>query len=282
MVPGRLRAGHGRRARRADGGRRHDHRRRQLLLPRRHRPRRRRCEPQGIHYVDVGTSGGVCGLERGYCLMIGGARRGGAAARPDLRDDRPGDRRRAERTPGRERRADAVGERLPALRPLRRRPLREDGPQRDRVRRDGRLRRGPQHPQARRRRQRASAEIDAETTPLARSRVLPLRPRPHGGRRGLAPRQRDRLLAARPDRRGAASTSPDLEEFGGRVSDSGEGRWTLHAAIDEGVPAPVLSSGAATSGSASRGEDEFANKLLSAMRKQFGGHDEKPPEDADS
>jgi 6-phosphogluconate dehydrogenase len=68
--------------------------------------------------------------------------------------------------------------------------------------------------------------------------------------------------------------SPDLEEFTGRVSDSGEGRWTSVAAIDEGVPAPVLTS-ALYSRFASRGLDDFASKVLSAMRKQFGGHDEK-------
>jgi 6-phosphogluconate dehydrogenase len=71
--------------------------------------------------------------------------------------------------------------------------------------------------------------------------------------------------------------SPNLDEFGGRVSDSGEGRWTQHAAIDEGVPSPVLSS-ALFERFSSRNEGEFANKLLSAMRKQFGGHDEKSEE----
>jgi 6-phosphogluconate dehydrogenase len=65
--------------------------------------------------------------------------------------------------------------------------------------------------------------------------------------------------------------SPELENFSGRVSDSGEGRWTAHAAIDEGVPAPVLAS-ALFSRFASRGQDEFANKVLSAMRFAFGGH----------
>jgi 6-phosphogluconate dehydrogenase len=69
--------------------------------------------------------------------------------------------------------------------------------------------------------------------------------------------------------------SPDLAEFAGRVSDSGEGRWTSIAAIEEGVPAPVLSS-ALYSRFASQGTDDFADKVLSAMRKQFGGHDEKP------
>ena len=73
----------------------------------------------------------------------------------------------------------------------------------------------------------------------------------------------------------ALAESPTLDGFSGRVSDSGEGRWTIHAAVDEGVPAPVLTA-ALYERFSSRGEDEFANKLLSAMRKQFGGHDEKP------
>jgi 6-phosphogluconate dehydrogenase len=72
----------------------------------------------------------------------------------------------------------------------------------------------------------------------------------------------------------ALHESPTLDEFAGRVSDSGEGRWTSIAAIEEGVPAPVLTT-ALYSRFASRGADDFANRLLSAMRKQFGGHDEK-------
>ncbi len=72
----------------------------------------------------------------------------------------------------------------------------------------------------------------------------------------------------------ALHESPTLEEFAGRVSDSGEGRWTSIAAIEEGVPAPVLTT-ALYSRFASQGADDFANRLLSAMRKQFGGHDEK-------
>jgi 6-phosphogluconate dehydrogenase len=72
----------------------------------------------------------------------------------------------------------------------------------------------------------------------------------------------------------ALQESPQLEEFAGRVSDSGEGRWTSIAAIEEGVPAPVLTA-ALYSRFASRGADDFADRLLSAMRKQFGGHDEK-------
>jgi 6-phosphogluconate dehydrogenase len=72
----------------------------------------------------------------------------------------------------------------------------------------------------------------------------------------------------------ALSESPELEEFAGRVSDSGEGRWTVHAAVDEGVPTHVLSA-ALFDRFESRSEAEFANRLLSAMRKEFGGHDEK-------
>jgi 6-phosphogluconate dehydrogenase len=74
----------------------------------------------------------------------------------------------------------------------------------------------------------------------------------------------------------ALKKSPDLNGFAGHVSDSGEGRWTLKAAIDEGGPAPVLSA-ALTQRFASRGDEAFANKLLSAMRYEFGGHEEKHP-----
>ena len=90
----------------------------------------------------------------------------------------------------------------------------------------------------------------------------------------MAARQRDRVLAARPHRRGAARRSRELDEFAGRVSDSGEGRWTAIAAIDEGVPAPVLAT-ALFSRFASRGLDHFADQVLSAMRQEFGGHLEK-------
>jgi 6-phosphogluconate dehydrogenase len=105
-----------------------------------------------------------------------------------------------------------------------------------------------------------------------RARVLPVRHRHHGGDRSVATRQRDRVLAAGPDRRGPVRL-PRAEEFAGRVSDSGEGRWTSIAAIDEGVPRRC--SRALYSRFASRGLDDFANKVLSAMRKGFGGHDEK-------
>ena len=74
----------------------------------------------------------------------------------------------------------------------------------------------------------------------------------------------------------ALHDDPELSGFGGRVSDSGEGRWTAQAAIDTGAPAPVLTA-ALFERFSSRGESTFADQLLSAMRKQFGGHDEKPP-----
>jgi 6-phosphogluconate dehydrogenase len=73
----------------------------------------------------------------------------------------------------------------------------------------------------------------------------------------------------------ALQASPGLDDFAGHVSDSGEGRWTIHAAVDEGVPAPVLSA-ALYDRFSSRGEGDFGHKLLSAMRAQFGGHAEKP------
>ena len=160
------------------------------------------CAAKGIDYLDVGTSGGVWGLERGYCLMIGG---------PDRAVDRlsalwdtiaPGVES-APRTPGPQRRADPRGARLAALRPERRRPLREDGAQRHRVRPHGRLRRGAQRPQARERRQ-GRARRRRRDRAAERSAVLPVRHRPARGRRGVAPRQRRRLVAARPDRERAA------------------------------------------------------------------------------
>ena len=227
---------------------------------------------QGLHYVDVGTSGGVFGLERGYCLMIGGEPAIVAAPRPDFRlaRARASPPPRAPRAGGR-RRPGGAG--VPALRARRRRALREDGAQRHRVRPDGGLRRGLQHPAARQRR-RDRARGRRRDHAAAQPRALPVRPRPRRDRRALAARQRDQLLAARPH--GAAlAESPDLEKFAGRVSDSGEGRWTIQAAIDEGVPAPVLSA-ALYGRFSSRGNGAVADKVASAMRHAFGGHVEKP------
>ncbi len=119
---------------------------------------------KGLHYVDVGTSGGVWGLERGYCMMIGGEPDAGAAARPDLRHARPPGRLGAPHAGPREARRHRRA-RLPPLRAQRRGPLRQDGPQRDRVRHHGRLRRGPGHPRA------------TPTSASIRRRSTPRRPR---------------------------------------------------------------------------------------------------------
>ena len=260
------------RARAAARRGRHRHRRRQLLLPRRHR-RARRAAPSGIHYVDVGTSGGVFGLERGFCLMIGGEDDVVAAPRPDLRHDRARRRRRAAH-PGSHRRAVDRRERLPPLRPERRRPLREDGPQRHRVRAHGRVRRGPQHPQARQRRQARRAT----TTPRRRRCAtrsyyqydLDIPDVAEVWRRGsvvaswLLDLTAHSLSASRPTSPTSRAASPTPARVAGRSI----------AAIDEGVPAPVLTT-ALYERFTSRGEADFADKVLSAMRKEFGGHDEK-------
>ena len=198
--------------------------------------------------------------------------RGRRAAGPDLRLPRPG-RRRGGANPRPGGRAHCRRAGLPPLWPERSGPLREDGPQRNRVRPDGRLRGGPEHPQERQRGQ-GPARGRRRNGPARASRALPVRPRHSASGRGVAPRKRDRLVAPRPDRRRLCRSRPTSSEYSGRVSDSGEGRWTSIAAIEEGVPAPVLSS-ALYSRFASRGLDDFADKVLSAMRKEFGGHAEK-------
>jgi 6-phosphogluconate dehydrogenase len=115
--------------------------------------------------------------------------------------------------------------------------------------------------------------IDAETTPL-RGRALPVRHQRRRSRRSVAARERH--YSARSHGHGAAG-GPVAVEFADRVSDSGEGRWTIMAAIDEAVPAPVLTA-ALYARFSSRGEAGFQNQLLSAMRFQFGGHHEKAHE----
>jgi 6-phosphogluconate dehydrogenase len=120
-------------------------------------------------------------------------------------------------------------------------------------------------------------DIDAETTPLRCPEYyqydLNIADIAEVWRRGSVVASWLLDLAAR-----ALVDSPDLKEFSGHVSDSGEGRWTIRAAIDESVPAPVLSA-ALYARFSSRGEDEFADKLLSALRFQFGGHKEKSPQE---
>ena len=207
----------------------------QLLLPRRHHPGRGAPATSGIHYVDCGTSGGVWGLERGYCLMIGGE---DAAVverlDPIFKTIAPGEGQR---------RADARADphrrhrpgRLPALRAERRRPLREDGPQRDRVRDDGGHRRGAQHHQARQRRDAGPRRSTrrppryAIPGPTSTTSTWPRWPRCGGGARSSG-----RGSSTSPPTRWPVR--PQLDEFAGRVSDSGEGRWTVAAAVDTSVP----------------------------------------------
>jgi len=227
--------------------------------------------PKGIHFVDAGTSGGVFGLERGYCLMIGGETDIVTHLDPIFRTIAPGVGD-APRTPGVE------GTPSPAE--------------------NGYLHCGPngaghfvkmvhngieygimaayaeglnvlKHADAGRR----EVAENAETAPLRDPKYyqyeLDLPQVAEVWRRGsvIASWLLDLTAAALAD-------SPDLHEFAGRVSDSGEGRWTVLAAVEEGVPAHVLSS-ALYERFSSRGEADYADRLLSAMRLQFGGHHEQ-------
>ncbi len=228
--------------------------------------------PKGIHYVDVGTSGGVWGLERGYCMMIGGETAAVKRLDPIFATLAPG-RGNIPRTPGREK-ADGTAE-LGYL---------HCGPYGAghfvKMVHNG-IEYGVMAAYAEGMAVLKAADIgkksgvvDAETTPLRDPRHyrydLNLPDIAELWRRGsvIASWLLD-LSAA------ALMEDPALAKFAGRVSDSGEGRWTIKAAIDEGVPAHVLSS-ALYERFSSRGEADFADKLLSAMRHEFGGHVEKP------
>ncbi|MEU6339420.1 phosphogluconate dehydrogenase (NAD(+)-dependent, decarboxylating) [Streptomyces sp. NPDC046977] len=233
--------------------------------------RAKQLAPRRIHYVDCGTSGGVWGLERGYCLMIGGEDEPVERLGPIFRTIAPG-RGNAEPTPGR---------------------TRSDG-----TAPEGYLHCGPSgsghfvkmvHNGVEYGMMAAIAEglsiirhadaglghrtVDAETAPLREPEAYPY--------------EIDVAEVAEVWRRGsvvgswlvdlvadALARSPQLDSFTGRVSDSGEGRWTVQAAIDESVPAPVISAALAER-YASRGLGEFGDKVLSAMRGEFGGHVEK-------
>ena len=189
--------------------------------------RAKALKAKGITYVDVGTSGGVWGLERGYCMMVGGDDGGRRAARPDLQD--PGARASATiartRRPARPRSARRAG--LHPRRPGRRRPLRQDGPQRHRVRPDAGLCRRLRHP---------GQQGRPKTLPEDERFDLNLPDIAEVWRRGSV----DLVLAARPDRQALAEDArlDELHGRGGRFS--GEGRWTVEAAIEEAVPADVL------------------------------------------
>jgi len=234
--------------------------------------RAHRLAERKLHYVDVGTSGGVFGLDRGFCLMIGGEDEVVAHLDPIFATIAPGVDA-APRTPGR------TGTPSPAE--------------------NGYLHCGPngaghfvkmvhngieyglmaayveglnilRHADVGAQQQ----AVDAETAPLRDAEYyqysLDIPEVAEVWRRGSV--IASWLLDLTAD---ALHQVPDLADFEGRVSDSGEGRWTVLAAVDEGVPATVLSA-ALYNRFASRGQADFADRLLSAMRKEFGGHAEKP------
>ncbi|AZC14633.1 phosphogluconate dehydrogenase (NAD(+)-dependent, decarboxylating) [Microbacterium sp. ABRD28] len=232
-------------------------------------------KPKGIHYVDVGTSGGVFGLDRGYCLMVGGPDEAFTRIEPVLATIAPG-RGEIERTPGRE--GDFAPEEL------------------------GYLHCGPsgaghfvkmvhngieygimaalaeglnilEHADAGIHQAEHSAEVAPLEEPEFYQFTIDTPKVAELWRRGsvISSWLLDLTAAALQD-------NPTLDGLAGRVSDSGEGRWTVKAAVDTGVPAPVLAA-SLFERFASRGEDHFANQVLSAMRLQFGGHQELPAGD---
>ena len=229
--------------------------------------------PKKIHYVDVGTSGGVWGLERGYCMMIGGEPDVVKHLDPIFATLAPGRGNEVPRTPGREKIGgtaeqgylhcgqNGAGHFVKMVHNGIEYGLMAAYAEGLGILRDANI---GKH----------EHEIDAETTPLRDPEHYQydfnLRDIAELWRRGsvVASWLLD-LTAA------ALVEDADLKQFAGRVSDSGEGRWTIKAAIDEAVPAPVLST-ALYQRFSSRGEADYQDKLLSAMRFQFGGHVEKP------
>ena len=228
--------------------------------------------PKGIHYVDVGTSGGVWGLERGYCMMIGGEEAVVKRLDPIFAQLAPGIGE-IDRTPGREKVAGTAEQGYLHCGPngaghfvkMVHNGI-EYGIMAAYAEGLGILRAANVG--------KKTHEIDAETTPLRDPEHyqydLNLPDVAEVWRRGsvIASWLLDLTAAALLD-------DPGLTKFAGRVSDSGEGRWTIKATIDEAVPAPVLTT-ALYERFSSRNEAEFQDKLLSAMRYEFGGHLEKP------
>ena len=230
---------------------------------------------RGVHHVDAGVSGGVWGLEAGYCLMVGGASGAVDRLEPVLRSLAPG----VEAAPRTEQDA---GDPDPAEHgylhcgpPGAGHFVKmvhngiEYGVMAAYAEGFGILRRAGIG--------NADRDTDAETAPLADARYYQF--------------DIDEAAVAEVWRRGSVIRSwlldltasalrddPDLSAYSGHVSDSGEGRWTVQAAVDEGVPAPVISA-ALFRRFSSRGNADFADRTLSAMREQFGGHDEKDPTD---
>jgi len=234
--------------------------------------RAKQLAPQGIHYVDVGTSGGVWGLERGYCMMIGGEEPVVKRLDPIFASLAPG-MGEIPRTPGREKVGGSAEQGYLHCGPngaghfvkMVHNGI-EYGIMAAYAEGFGVLRAANIGKQ--------KHEIDAETTPLREPEHYQydfnLRDISELWRRGSVIASWLLDLTAR-----ALFKDSDLGKFAGRVSDSGEGRWTIKAAIDEAVPAHVLTA-ALYERFSSRGESDFADKLLSAMRYEFGGHIEKP------
>jgi 6-phosphogluconate dehydrogenase len=226
---------------------------------------------KGIHYIDVGTSGGVWGLDRGYCMRIGGPDEAVQRLDPIFKTLAPG-RGDAERTAGREKAGGTAEEGYLYCGPSgagRFVKMVHNGIEYGLMAAYAEglniLRHANIGKQAR--------IADAETSPLRYPENYQydfnVADVAEVWRRGSVIASWLLDLTA-----GALFKAPDLADFSGHVSDSGEGRWTLAAALDEGVPSPVISA-AIYQRFASRGADEFADKLLSAMRLGFGGHQEK-------
>jgi 6-phosphogluconate dehydrogenase len=225
----------------------------------------------GIHYIDVGTSGGVWGLDRGYCLMIGGDTEVVDRLNPIWASVAPGVEA-APRTAGRDGDPSAAEQGYLHCGPV-------GAGHFVKMVHNG-IEYGLMAAYAEGLNILKSANVgstargaDAETAPLEHPEHymydIDVAQVAEVWRRGSVVQSWLLDLTA-----AAMATDPDLDGFAGRVSDSGEGRWTTMAAIDEGVPAPVLAS-ALFSRFSSRDQDLYADRVLSAMRKQFGGHDEK-------
>jgi len=234
--------------------------------------RARELKPKGIHYVDVGTSGGVWGLERGYCMMIGGEKNVVEHLNPIFATLAPGVGD-IPRTPGREKLGGTAEQGYLHCGP-------NGAGHFVKMVHNG-IEYGVMAAYAEGLAVLRSANVgkqevksDAETTPLRDPEHyqydLDLRDIAEVWRRGSVITSWLLDLTA-----AALLQDPSLSKFAGRVSDSGEGRWTIKAAIDEAVPVPVLTTSLYERFS-SRGQADFANKVLSAMRFGFGGHLEKP------
>ena len=233
--------------------------------------RSRELEERGIHYVDVGVSGGVWGLRRGYCLMVGGDDEAVERLRPVFEALAPGVDA-APRTPGRE------GDPTPEERGWLHCGSSGAGHFVKMVHNGIEYGIMQSYAEGLNVLKRANVglhqqEADAETAPLRDPDhyryELDLAAVTEVWRRGSVIASWLLDLTAQ-----ALHDSPMLEDYAGRVSDSGEGRWTVQAAVEEGVPVPVLSA-SLFDRFFSRGESDFGNRVLSAMRNAFGGHLEK-------